>query len=180
MNEPTPAPAPTSAPSSSPASGLVYGDVPNRIIAYIIDAIVLIVINVVVAIPLAMFMSGLIGSIVATVISLAIGGAYFVYTWTTMRATLGMRVLSLQIGTAETGATITTDQAIRRWLALGAAFSIASILTSALPVIGFLIGFAAFGWFIFLLVTTAQSPTKQGWHDKFANTQVVKAAKTVG
>ena len=43
-----------------------------------------------------------------------------------------------------------------------------------------IVGFLAFGWFIFLLVTTAQSPTKQGWHDKFANTQVVKAAKTVG
>jgi len=174
MSEATPAPL------SGPTSGLVYGDVPNRIFAYIIDAIVLIFINIVVAIPLAVFMSGLLGSIIATVISLAIGGVYFVYTWTRMRATLGMRALSLQIGTAPGGETITTDQAIRRWLALGAAFSIASVLASALPVIGLLIGLAAFAWFIFLLVTTAQSPTKQGWHDVFANTMVVKAAKSVG
>jgi uncharacterized RDD family membrane protein YckC len=33
---------------------------------------------------------------------------------------------------------------------------------------------------IFLLYTTANSPTKQGWHDVFANTMVVKAAKSVG
>jgi len=174
MNEATPAP------SSSPASGLVYGDVPNRIIAYIIDGFVLFAINIVIIAVLAGLLSGLIGSIVFTVVGLAISGAYFVYTWTRMRATLGMKVLSLQIGTAPGGATITTDQAIRRWLALGAAFTIAQMLASALGAIGFLISFAALGWFIFLLVTTAQSPTKQGWHDKFANTQVVKAAKSVG
>ena len=174
MNEATPAP------SSSPASGLVYGDVPNRIIAYIIDGFVLFVINVVIIAVLGAFLSGLIGTIVFTAIGLAISAVYFVYTWTKMRATVGMRVLSLQIGTAPGGETISTDQAIRRWLALGAAFSIAQVLATALGALGSLIGLAAFAWFIFLLVTTAQSPTKQGWHDKFANTQVVKAAKTVG
>jgi uncharacterized RDD family membrane protein YckC len=35
-------------------------------------------------------------------------------------------------------------------------------------------------WFIVLLVTTAQSPTKQGIHDKYARTMVVKAARSVG
>ena len=35
-------------------------------------------------------------------------------------------------------------------------------------------------WFIALLVTTAQSPTKQGLHDKYAHTMVVKAARAVG
>jgi len=34
-------------------------------------------------------------------------------------------------------------------------------------------------WVIALLVTTAQSPTKQGLHDKFAGTVVVKAARAV-
>ena len=170
----------TPAPSSAPASGLVYGDVPNRIIAYIIDGFVLFVINVVIIAVLGAFLSGLIGTIVFTAGGLAVSAVYFVYTWTKMRATLGMRVLSLQIGTAPGGETISTDQAIRRWLALGAAFSIAQVLATALGALGSLIGLAAFAWFIFLLVTTAQSPTKQGWHDKFANTQVVKAAKSVG
>ena len=43
-----------------------------------------------------------------------------------------------------------------------------------------LIGLAAFVWFIALLVTTAQSPTKQGLHDQYAGTVVVKAARAVG
>lgn len=173
----------------SPATGLVYGDVPNRIIAYIIDAIVLFLINVVIAIPLgvagisAINSTGLgastnwVGSILLTAISLAISGVYFIYLWTNNRATVGMRALSLQIGTADTGQTITRDQAIKRWLALGAIFSIAQIL-SPVPLIGVLIAFLSLGWVIFLIVTTAQSPTKQGWHDKFANTQIVKAAKS--
>lgn len=181
----------TPTPSMGPTSGLVYGDVPNRIIAYIIDIIIIVIINVAVGIVLAIVGisassgSGLdvttnwIGSIILTAVSLAISGAYFVYAWTNQRATIGMKALSLQIGNAPGGTTITRDQAIRRWLALGAIFSIAQILTP-LPLIGILISLASLGWVIFLLYTTAKSPTKQGWHDVFANTMIVKVAKTVG
>jgi len=181
----------TQAPSTGPTSGLVYGDVPNRIVAYIIDAIVLAIIYFVAAAVLAIVgisaasVSGLVvttnwfGSIILTAVALAISGAYFVYCWTVRRATLGMQVLSLQIGTAPGGTTISRDQAIRRWLALGAIFSIAQVL-SPLPLVGFLIGLASLAWVIFLLYTTAKSPTKQGWHDVFANTMIVKVAKTVG
>lgn len=137
------------------------------------------VINVVIIAVLGSFLSGLIGSIVFTAIALAISGGYFVYCWTVRRATLGMQALSLQIGTAPDGTTITQDQAIRRWLALGAIFSIAQVL-SPLPGIGILIGLASLGWVIFLLYTTSKSPTKQGWHDVFVNTMIVKAAKSVG
>ena len=38
----------------------------------------------------------------------------------------------------------------------------------------------ALAWVIFLLYTTWKSPTKQGWHDVFANTMVVKATKAAG
>ena len=168
-----------SAATPSPAPGLVYGDVPNRIIAIIIDGIVLAVINAVIFGVIFAIVSGVIGSVVSGIIGLAIGGFYFVYLWTNNRATLGMRVLSLQIGTAGTGTTITRDQAIRRWLALYAIFTIAQVLTSGLPGIGAVVSFLALGWVIFLLWTTSQSPTKQGWHDKFANTQIVKAANAV-
>jgi len=39
------------------------------------------------------------------------------------------------------------------------------------------LGLAAFVWVIFLLYTTWKSPTKQGWHDVFAQTAIVKATK---
>ena len=125
------APSPSAPPPSPPMSGLVYADVPNRAIAFIIDYIVLILIMIVVGIVLATI--GLatgsigstgavstLGSIVAAVIGLVVAAGYFIWTWTTRRATLGMQLLGMQIGNAGDGKTLTTDQAIRRYLALAA------------------------------------------------------------
>ena len=164
-------------------AGFVYADVPNRAIAYIIDAIILFVI----AFGVFLILAGIglgnavlgIGSIVLAVVSLAISGAYFLYTWTAMRGTVGMKVLGMQVGNAGDGKTLTMDQAVRRWIALGAPFSIAQVF-SPIAGIGFIISLAAFGWFIYLLWTTYKSPTKQGFHDTFANTMVVKAARSAG
>lgn len=193
--DPTPAsasvpwtpPAPA-APVAAGPSAMVYGDVPNRIIAYIIDIIVIFVISIAVSLVLGIVGISVVsgsgvnattnwfGTLVVTAFGLVISGAYFIYSWANQRATIGMKVLGLQIGNAPDGATITTNQAIKRWLALGAFFSILQVLSS-LPLVGVLISFAALGWVIFLLYTTWKSPTKQGWHDVFANTMIVKATK---
>ena len=188
---PIAAPAPAVAappPSAGAGASMVYADVPNRIIAYIIDIIVLVIINIVVGIILAAIglaatsgsgvdvSTNWVGSIIFALVALVINGAYFIYSWTTRRATLGMQALGLQIGTYPGGATITMDQAIRRWLALGAIFSIAQAF-NPIPFIGLLLGLAALVWVIFLLYTTWKSPTKQGWHDVFAQTAIVKATK---
>lgn len=168
--------------ASAVPGGLVYADVPNRAIAYIIDAIIIGVIVIIVAgivAGIGLAAGGFISSVVIGVIGLAISAAYFIYTWTSMRATIGMKLLGMQIGNAGDGKTLSTDQALRRWLALSAP----SILAQAfqpIAVIGLLLSVAAFAWFIYLVYSTAQSPTKQGWHDVFANTMVVKAAKSVG
>jgi hypothetical protein len=47
------------------------------------------------------------------------------------------------------------------------------------PVIGWLLGLISFVWFLALLYTTWASPTKQGLHDKYAHTMVVKSVRTV-
>ncbi len=170
-----------SAATPSPASGLVYADVPNRAVAYIIDAIIVFVILVVVAIPVAIVLpgTGFVTSLAIGVVGLAVGAGYFIYTWTKMRATVGMRALSMEVGNAVDGVTMTTDQGVRRFLAISAP-SIVAQAFQPLGIIGTLLSLAAFAWFIFLIYTTAKSPTKQGWHDVFANTMVVKAAKSVG
>jgi uncharacterized RDD family membrane protein YckC len=181
-----PANAPNLPPSAGPAASLVYADVGNRVIAYVIDLLVIAVFNIVVGIVLGIIGiavvtgtggnvgTNLAGSLIYTFLGLVISGVYFVYSWTNQRATLGMKALNLQIGNAPEGATITTEQAIRRWLALGAIFSIAQVL-NPLPFVGLLLVVAAIAWVIFLLYTTSNSPTKQGWHDKFANTMIVKS-----
>ena len=167
--------------------GFVYADVPNRAIAYIIDAILVGIVSIVAFAIIGGIglnvLSGLevnyFASLILAVVSLAISGAYFLYTWTAMRGTVGMKVLGMQVGNAGDGKTLTMDQAVRRWIALGAPFGLAQAL-SPLPAIGSLLGLAALGWFIYLLWTTYKSPTKQGYHDVFANTMVVKAARSAG
>jgi uncharacterized RDD family membrane protein YckC len=117
--------------------------------------------------------------LISAVIGAALNLAYFIYTWTSMRGTVGMKVLGMQIGNAGDGKTLTMDQGIRRWLAIAAPGLVAQILFP-IPAIGPLLVLLAFGWFIYLLWTTYSSPTKQGFHDKFANTMVVKAARSAG
>jgi uncharacterized RDD family membrane protein YckC len=188
MTAPSPSAPP---PPAAPTSGLVYADVPNRAIAFIIDAILLGVIGLVVAAVLGSvgltsgtlnpdlsFTINPVGVLVQGIINLAISAGYFIYTWTSMRATVGMRALNMQIGNAGDGKTLTTEQAGRRYLAIWGPNLLAQVL-SPIPTISILLGIIAIGWVIYLIYTTANSPTKQGWHDVFANTQVVKAAKSV-
>jgi uncharacterized RDD family membrane protein YckC len=197
----TPPPAPPPAGWAAPPppvqagpAGFYYADVPNRAIAYIIDAIILAIVNVIAFAVLAgiglnpvtidfnnpgVVSYNFVAGVIAAIVGLVISGAYFLYTWTAMRGTVGMKVLGMQVGNAGDGKTLTMEQAVRRWIALGAPFSVAQAFNPA-PAIGALIGLAAFAWFIFLLYTTYSSPTKQGFHDKFANTMVVKAARAAG
>jgi uncharacterized RDD family membrane protein YckC len=193
--------APPPAQPVAGASGFVYADVPNRAIAYIIDAIILFVINIIVSLVIGAILGPAtrvsfnsnatdLGNLVtadvnyATVlvtalVSTAINGVYFIWTWTQMRGSLGQKLLSMQVGNEGDGKTLTTNQAVTRWIFLGAPFGIAGAL-NPIPALGIIIAIAALAWFIALLVTTAQSPTKQGLHDRYAHTMVVKAARTVG
>lgn len=192
MTDPTPgepiapAPPPTTgwAPPPPPppvagTAGFVYADVPNRAIAYIIDAIIVgIVSGIVYSIIWGIVGANIVGLIVSAIVGAAISAGYFIYTWTSMRATVGMKVLNMQIGNAGDGKTLTQDQAIRRWLVIAAPSLVAQVFLSFFTPIGYLLALASFGWFIYLVYTTANSPTKQGYHDVFANTMVVKAARS--
>jgi uncharacterized RDD family membrane protein YckC len=191
----------STAPVAGPA-GLFYADVPNRIIAYIIDAIIVGIVGLILGAILFAILgptqtvrvvqdpnaflgfrtdtsTNFVSYIAFAILGLALSAGYFIYMWTAMRGTLGMKMLGMQVGNQTDGATITMDQAIRRWLALGGIFSLAQTL-NGFPLIGILIILASIIWTIALLVTTAQSPTKQGLHDQFAGTMVVKAARSIG
>jgi uncharacterized RDD family membrane protein YckC len=180
-------------PVAGPA-GFFYADVPNRAIAYIIDAIIIGIINLIIGAVIGGVLGGVINTdprspgflqfnftalLVVTLIGLLVSGAYFVYSWTALRGTPGMKVLGMQIGHERDGSTITMNQAVTRWLLLGAPFSVAQLL-NPWPGLGLIISLLSLVWLIALLVTTAQSPTKQGLHDKYAHTMVVKAARSVG
>lgn len=173
--------------------GFVYADVPNRAIAYIIDAIIVAIAAGIVGAVLGAvglssgsfttgtlnFNVNIVGLLVSAIVGAAISAGYFVYTWTSMRGTFGMKALGMQIGNAVDGKTLTMDQATRRWLVI-AAPGILSQVIFVVPGIGFLLALLAFGWFLYLLWTTYSSPTKQGFHDMYANTMVVKATRVAG
>ena len=190
---PAPVPAPMGGWQAPPPAatlpgipGFVYADVPNRFIALIIDGIVMGVVFVVIAFILAavglnagmtVTNADALATVVFAAISLVLGAAYFIYTWTSMRASVGMRVLGMQVGNAFDGKTLTMEQATRRWLALWGPSTLSQALVG-LAGIGTAISLIVFFYLIYLLYTTAKSPTKQGFHDTFANTVVVKAART--
>ena len=174
---------PTAAPTQAGPAGLVYADVPNRVIAYIIDVIILAVINFIIGAILVGLTLGTgslgIGWLIWLIVALAINLGYFVYMWTAMRGTIGMKALGMQIGNAADGKTMTMDQAIRRWIFVGGWIAVANLFTSVFGFLGILVSLVALAYVIYLLYTTAQSPTKQGFHDIQAHTMVVKASRSV-
>ena len=184
------APAPAPVPGTA---GFVFADVPNRLFALIIDAILLGIIGIVVSAAVAAALgpqyeididdgfdvsvtTNFLSAGVTLIASLAVSAVYWIYTWTAMRGSPGMKVLGMQVGNYPDGKTLTQNQAIRRWVALGGPLPLVQQLNQ-LPVLGVLIGLATLGYFAYLLYSTAKSPTKQGFHDRFANSVVVKAAR---
>lgn len=179
----------STAPVAGPA-GFVYGDVPNRAIAYIIDYIVMLIVGFIIGmIALAILGERIVvgsntvtevntgASLVTTLLSYAVIAGYFYFCWTSMRATIGMRLLGMQIGHEVDGRTISPNQAFVRIVAMfGPGFVAAAVAAFALG-LATILSLVAFVWFLALLFTTAQSPTKQGLHDRYAKTMVVKAAR---
>ncbi len=163
------------------APGLAVADTTSRVVAYIVDLIILGFVNAILgsilnpAPAVVTDLNDLMVSIdpVTSVITVLIDAAYFVVSWTGgRRATIGQRLFSMQVGNAFDGRALTLEQAIRRWLGLGSWIALSSIIPGAL-LLSVLIGLL---WNIVLLITTATSPTKQGLHDRFANTALVRPA----
>jgi uncharacterized RDD family membrane protein YckC len=171
------------------APGLEYSGALPRFVAYFVDGIILGIIGA--AIQAVIYAVGLpvaglsvadaygnapaylaIG-VVAVVVVTAVEAAYFILLWASDgRATLGMRLLKIQVGDATDGRTISKETAFRRWLALGAWLPALVVV----PALAGLANLVFLVWSLVLLVSTVSSPTKQGIHDRFANTAMVQPA----
>jgi len=166
---------------SGPA-GVALADIPERAIAFVIDAIILGIIGFIVStITLSVLgdnflvfrAHNLVSSLATTVIMLVVSAAYFIGMWSRMGgATVGMKAMKLSVRDAASGQPIGQQQAINRWLVVGAPFAISFLYVWG--IIGWLIALAILAYEIYLLVTTAQSPTRQGFHDTYAKTVVAK------
>ena len=177
-------------------SGMRFAEVGPRFVAWLVDTMLIGTLSVVLSAPVYIALLGnydwdaflrsasagntfmldsqfLLASFAGSVISTVLYAVYFVFLWSSGgRATLGMRIFKQQIGNAADGATLSMGQAFKRWLAMGYWVSLLSIV----PLLGSVASLASFVWWIILLVTTGSSPTRQGLHDKFANTAIVQTA----
>ena len=166
--------------------GLVFADTPSRAAAYLLDGLVL---SVVASIPPAVL--GLYDYTSATavypepmqretfvgvtVFAFAVQAAYFLWFWTGgRRATPGQRVFGIQVGNAFDGRQLTMTQAIERWLAMGWWVSALALL----PFLGVAVASYVISavWLVILVISMIVSPTKQGIHDRFARSALVRPA----
>ncbi len=170
-------------------AGTALGSVGERVVAIIIDQFIVGIIGFVLFAILGNFFTTTttqntifgpisvqtvspLGNLVVTVILIVISAGYYVGQWTRMNGqTIGMRLFKLSVRDAATGAVVSQNAAVYRWLALAW-----PVLAYWLPIVGLIIWLLGIAWYIFLLVTTAQDPMRQGWHDKFAKTVVAKLA----
>jgi uncharacterized RDD family membrane protein YckC len=167
--------------------GIALADGPSRYIALFIDFIIIGIIGFIVnTITTSIFGESLfggifggtvkvqsfLGAIITVVILLAVTGAYFIYMWTRMGgATVGMRVLKLSVRDAATGGPITQNQAITRWVFLGAPWAVNFLYGWGL---GLVISIVILVYYIYLVYSIATDPMRQGLHDKQAKTVVAK------
>ena len=157
--------------------GLEYASTTSRIVAFVVDTFLIGILASVVAavVPGAQstttFANGVVNSPVFNLVSALVGAAYFIGFWSGgRRATLGQMLFKIQVGNAGDGRSLTSEQAVKRWLGLGLFLPIVGVV----PGFGSLAGLMEFVWVIVLLITTASSPTKQGLHDRYAETAVVR------
>jgi uncharacterized RDD family membrane protein YckC len=167
------------------APGIAYSDTLPRVIAYIFDLILLAIIGGLISTALgwsttmtsgidpatgAFDISQIRTSPEDTILRVVLAALYFIGSWTGgRRATLGQRIFQLQVGNAVDGRPLRTEQAIRRWLGLGDFLALLSLIPGQAA-----LGGLSLLWALVLLITTASSPTKQGLHDKFAESAVVR------
>jgi len=113
------------------------------------------------------------GDFVSSILTVVINGAYFIAFWSGgRRATLGQTLFKIQVGNAFDGRPLSLEQAVRRWLGLGQFLGVFAVSVGAVGIIGV----TSLIWTLALFITTISSPTKQGLHDRFANSAVVRPA----
>jgi hypothetical protein len=112
----------------------------------------------------------------ATVLS----AAYFVIPWTRLGGSPAQLALRMRVRGDTRGEALTIPRALARWILLFPPFATVSALAAGVPLLGWLVWGSALGWYLVLLLTTAQSETNQGLHDRIAGSVVHKGRAVAG
>jgi len=113
--------------------------------------------------------------VLVTLITVGIQYLYFVGFWTSRwRSTPGMMGLSMRVVDAASGGTLSIVEATKRWIALGFPLALLGLIGALQSVAGVI----QFGLLIFLFFTTVTSARRQGLHDRWANSLVIRSARS--
>lgn len=188
-------PRPVPRPQIQVAPG-TYASTPRRMLAYLLDAVVLSVLLYLVTSLLGVLRGPVVrfqpetgisgggasinqGLVVVTAgVNAVVSALYFIGSWALWSATPGQRALKIVVGPAGAGE-LTSGQAAARWLLLVGPLSLGAVAASALPGLRVAAGLATLLWAVVLLVSTMRSPTRQGLHDRVADS-VVKPERSPG
>jgi uncharacterized RDD family membrane protein YckC len=188
---------PTTSPPVAQEGGYVAGGVGARFVAWLIDGVLSSIVPGAIALVLldwTTFLRGMFDQVRFDASGRVISGAmtipittelilitliyvgtqflYFVGFWTSRwQSTPGMIGLKMKVVDANTGAGLTMMQATKRWIALGWPLSLLFLV----PVLQNAAGLAQFGLNVFLFFSTVTNDRKQGLHDKFAGSQVIRS-----
>jgi hypothetical protein len=170
-------------------AGLDYADVPNRVLALLVDIIVL----AIVGLALTRLLGGTVteagalddpggqldvGTFVAVMaLQLLVSLGYFVYLWTALRATAGMRLLGIAVGRETDGAPLSPARAVVRWALLGIPALLATTAIQVPHLVGFLLTAVGSIWLAILLYSMARSDRLQGLHDHYAHSIVYRTRR---
>jgi len=156
--------------------GVFFAGMWQRFAAYLLDNFLLILAYIVVAIVIAAAAPSAVPTAGVVILAL-LSAAYFILQWRGgHRATLGMRALGIQVGNAFDGVRLTDRQAVIRWASLGYPLGLVGLI----PGLGGLASLINLVLVIGLFLTTLGSTTRQGWHDQFANSAVVRRPGSTG
>lgn len=161
---PTPAPLPTSYSGAGQPADLV-----PRFLAKLVDVVVMFFINLFVGIFVAFGLNGgYARTAMAALLSTAVTLAYYAFLESSRGQTVGKMIVGLKVQNLA-GQYPTMEQALKRnvYIALG--------FLTIIPILGFLGSLAQLAAVIYIAVTiNSDRPLFRGWHDKFADTQVIK------
>ena len=116
-------------------------------------------------------------SVIVLVFNVLLAGIYFVYTWTNMKASPGQRILGLMTVAETDGSALSFNAALARFVVMFAPGYIGALASTVVPgILGLLLSFAGLAWTIYLVYTTANDTKRQGFHDHYAHSYVIKQA----
>ena len=188
---------------AGPATGLEYASAGRRLGAYIIDAVIVGTLAYFVTLPVwlpvmtdptwAYDMAANPDAIwefyqspawiLAGVGSTVLHGLYFVLSWRLMRGSPGQRAVGLYLGDLEDGQPLPWGRATLRWLALTWGPLVA--LVYLIPWPGWMIATVVLSllvlvWQVVLLISVSSNPRRQGLHDRWARSLIVRRAPLTG